>query len=219
MANLTPAPPVAADAKNRAARTFVQGLLVALVIDVSRVAYEILSSSDGPVQWSVLGYALLRTALLALVAFGMRLQLPPPDDLTPPGVPGPIRPVHYRRPNLGRSLLELVTCPLYAVAALAIYAWRWLRELPLHDVDGWPPLEGPSWVNNIGEIHVSDAVPRDQVLVMNPNALRDALEAPVAFDSGSFLPPAPSGALGLGLIHGLPVTGYRADQFPITGNA
>jgi hypothetical protein len=66
-------PAVKIDAKNRAMRTLVQGLLIDLVIAIGTTAYGILNSES--FTWTVLGLAVLKTLATTLASYVMRIKL------------------------------------------------------------------------------------------------------------------------------------------------
>lgn len=74
---------VQADAKNRSARTIAQGLLldvagaVALVLAVAFTDIE-----WTPMYWKALGLLVAKTILQAVVAYWMRLRVPPAPAVT-----------------------------------------------------------------------------------------------------------------------------------------
>jgi len=78
-----------ADARNRAARTFVQGLAIDLALAVAVTVYAVVSSPD-PIVWGVLGASLARSVLQAGASYVMRRYLDrsaiptptPPGDIT-----------------------------------------------------------------------------------------------------------------------------------------
>ncbi|MEV4659411.1 hypothetical protein [Micromonospora sp. NPDC049301] len=75
--------PAKADARNRAARTFVQGLITDLLIAVLPVLYEAVSGWDGAFTreyWTVVGISVLKTIGIAAISYVMRLQRTPPGN-------------------------------------------------------------------------------------------------------------------------------------------
>lgn len=64
-----------ADARNRALRTFLQGLAVDVLLAVCLVAYDALQS-DAP-DWRLLLLTLLKTALMTAASYVMRKLQPP----------------------------------------------------------------------------------------------------------------------------------------------
>lgn len=65
-----------ADARNRAIRTFAQGLLLDLLVAVALVVYSATSADE--VEWKLLALTLLKTAAQTVAAYVMR-KLSPPD--------------------------------------------------------------------------------------------------------------------------------------------
>ncbi|WP_405096445.1 hypothetical protein [Micromonospora sp. NBC_01412] len=84
----TPAPASAplsakADAVNRAARTFVQGLLTDVAIAALPVVFDAVSGWDGAFTrdyWTVVGVSVLKTVGVATVSYFMRLRSTPPGQ-------------------------------------------------------------------------------------------------------------------------------------------
>ncbi|PWR05177.1 hypothetical protein DKT68_28270 [Micromonospora acroterricola] len=75
--------PAKADARNRAIRTFVQGLITDVLIAVLPVLYEAVSDWDGAFTseyWTVVGISVLKTLAIAVVSYVMRLQRTPPGN-------------------------------------------------------------------------------------------------------------------------------------------
>lgn len=64
------------DAKNRAARTALQALVVAVLVDVIPIVTDALD--DEAVEWGEVGQVVLRVALMAVLSFVMRYVTPPP---------------------------------------------------------------------------------------------------------------------------------------------
>lgn len=75
-----PASSVAADARNRAVRTFLQGLAVDVVLAVA-VALSAALADPGFAwsagYWRLLGLSLAKTVLMTVAAYVMRLKVPP----------------------------------------------------------------------------------------------------------------------------------------------
>ena len=67
-------PAVKTDAKNRALRTFVQGVLIDLLIAIALTAHGILTAEEG-FSWTVLGMAVLKTVLTTLTSYVMRIKM------------------------------------------------------------------------------------------------------------------------------------------------
>lgn len=59
------------DAKNRAARTFVQGVAIDVLVAVAVASYAIVSNPK-PIVWSVVGASLARTAVQSAASYVMR---------------------------------------------------------------------------------------------------------------------------------------------------
>lgn len=74
-----------ADARNRAARSFVQGLAVDVGVAVSLVLVTMLNPAAewGDVQWAVLGFTLAKTVVVAAASYVMRMFLDPSKVPTP----------------------------------------------------------------------------------------------------------------------------------------
>jgi hypothetical protein len=73
-------PSATADARNRAWRTFVQGLLVDIVLAIAGGLSLVLSSPDFAwtgAYWTAVGLALAKTTLTTIVAYVMRKAAPP----------------------------------------------------------------------------------------------------------------------------------------------
>jgi hypothetical protein len=64
---------VKSDAKNRAMRTFLQGLGIDLLIAIAGTAYIVLTGEG--FGWAVLGTAVAKTALTTLASYVMRIKL------------------------------------------------------------------------------------------------------------------------------------------------
>ena len=82
-------PQLTADAKNRAARTFVQTLLVAIGVAVIPIVQKAIASGVDKVDWSTLGWASLTAALTALLSFVWRRFIDPSSvsSMEPPPEP------------------------------------------------------------------------------------------------------------------------------------
>lgn len=79
------------DAKNRAARTLLQGLAIDLAVAVAMAIAVILidANSWGDLEWLVIGFTIFKTVLMTAAAFVMRQWLDKPDSvLLPPDPPG-----------------------------------------------------------------------------------------------------------------------------------
>lgn len=64
---------VKSDAKNRALRTFLQGLGIDLLIAITGTAYIVLTGEG--FGWAVLGTAVAKTGLTTLASYVMRIKL------------------------------------------------------------------------------------------------------------------------------------------------
>lgn len=74
-----------ADAKNRAFRTLVQGLLYDVGAAVVLVLYDATQSSDFAFEktyWMTVGGLVAKSAVVSGVAYVMRLMKPPPKNIT-----------------------------------------------------------------------------------------------------------------------------------------
>lgn len=67
--------PAAADARQRATRTFIQGLLIDVLLAAALVVYDALQAAD--VDWRLLALSLLKTALTTVASYVMRKVAPP----------------------------------------------------------------------------------------------------------------------------------------------
>jgi len=67
-----------ADARNRALRTFLQGLVLDVLLAVALVVYTAVSA--GEVDWRLLAAALVRTVLQTAASYVMRKLKPPPPS-------------------------------------------------------------------------------------------------------------------------------------------
>lgn len=80
----TPAPPTpTADATNRAWRTLLQGLLFDLAVVVLPALYDAVTGWDGAggrTYWTAVGLSLAKTAVVAAIAYVMRLVHTPPGN-------------------------------------------------------------------------------------------------------------------------------------------
>lgn len=87
------------DARNRALRTFVQGLAIDVAVAVAGLVYAITSDPSGTIVWGVIGASVLRTAVQSAAAYVMRkfvdgwkrVKTPLPPD--PPGEPDADAPI------------------------------------------------------------------------------------------------------------------------------
>jgi ABC-type amino acid transport system permease subunit len=80
------------DARNRSLRTFLQGLGFTVLAAVVMVLYPIVRGAHGwgDLHWSLIGFALLQSAGMAVFAYLMRTVLDPSRIPTPlpPADPG-----------------------------------------------------------------------------------------------------------------------------------
>jgi len=79
------------DAKNRALRTFLQGLGLDILVAVAITVYQI-ASNPKPVVWALVGASLLRTVAQSAASYVMRRfldssKIPTPLPPDPPGEP------------------------------------------------------------------------------------------------------------------------------------
>lgn len=65
------------DAKNRALRTWLQGLVVTLFTAVAPIIHQAVSGGVENASWKLLGFAVLNAALLALLAYVHRTLIDP----------------------------------------------------------------------------------------------------------------------------------------------
>lgn len=80
-----------ADARNRALRTFWQGLAIDVLVAVAVLAYAI-ATDPAPIVWAAVGASLARTVVQSAAAYVMRKHLDPsalPTPLPPAPVPEP----------------------------------------------------------------------------------------------------------------------------------
>lgn len=86
------------DARNRALRTFLQGLAIDVLVAVATLLITVFAtaSSWGELQWAVIGFSLLKTVLMAIASFIMRRFLDRPGSIAlppdPPGLPADFTP-------------------------------------------------------------------------------------------------------------------------------
>lgn len=81
------------DARNRALRTFLQGLAIDVAVAICVVVITVLgtTSSWGELQWVAIGFTMFKTVLMAAASYVMRrfvdrpgsIALPPSDVGTP----------------------------------------------------------------------------------------------------------------------------------------
>lgn len=70
-------PGVARDAKQRAWRTMLQGLLLDVLVAVALVVYEAMAVAEP--DWRLLLLSLLKTGLMAAASYVMRVVRPPTE--------------------------------------------------------------------------------------------------------------------------------------------
>jgi hypothetical protein len=70
---------VATDARNRAARTFIQGLAVDVVAALTILLLPVVTSAEGwgDFQWSLLGFLAAKTVAATVLAYLMRAYIDP----------------------------------------------------------------------------------------------------------------------------------------------
>jgi hypothetical protein len=83
-----------ADAKNRAWRSFLQGLGIDVAVAVAIVAYQI-ASNPKPIVWAIVGASLARTVVQSAASYVMRRfldgsKIPTPLPPDPPGKPAEV---------------------------------------------------------------------------------------------------------------------------------
>ena len=68
---------VSADARNRALRTFVQGLAVDVLVALALVVTTVFSSAQGwdDIEWSIVGFLVAKTVAVTAASYVMRLFL------------------------------------------------------------------------------------------------------------------------------------------------
>lgn len=79
------------DARNRALRTFLQGLGIDVLVAIAIVTQGVASSND-PILWPVVGASLARSVAQAVASYVMRRfldrsRIPTPLPPNPPGEP------------------------------------------------------------------------------------------------------------------------------------
>lgn len=87
-----------ADARNRAFRTFLQGLGVDVAVAVAVVLVTVFSDADGwgDLQWAVIGFSLAKSVVTSVASYVMRAFLDKsrlPTPLPPEPVVAPAAPV------------------------------------------------------------------------------------------------------------------------------
>lgn len=88
-----------ADARNRALRTFLQGLAIDVGVALAVLLWTIFSEANswGDLEWSIILFSILKTILTAIASFVMRrfvdrsgsTALPPTDPGVPAESPNP----------------------------------------------------------------------------------------------------------------------------------
>ena len=80
-----------ADARNRALRTFLQGLAWDVLVAVAVVVYTVVTTSGDRIAWGLLGASIVKTLLVTVASYVMRAKLDPSGMPTPlpPADPGP----------------------------------------------------------------------------------------------------------------------------------
>lgn len=74
------------DALNRAVRTIIQFIIIDIILVVIPEITRVLDTENGePVNWDRIGLLALRAGLGGVLAYAMRLKVPPQE--TPPPVP------------------------------------------------------------------------------------------------------------------------------------
>lgn len=91
MTQPAPLPAITADARNRALRTFLQGLAFDVVAALAAVVVEVVTEAPAGIPWAVLGLSLVKTLIVTAAAYVMRAKLDPSSFPTPlpPADPGP----------------------------------------------------------------------------------------------------------------------------------
>lgn len=87
-----PAPARQLDARNRALRTFLQGLAVDLLAAIALTVHELVTADAGLPAWRLLGLAVAKTVLTTAASYVMRAKL----DAS--SFPTPLPPVDPGRP-------------------------------------------------------------------------------------------------------------------------
>lgn len=80
-----PLPAAQRDARNRALRTFVQGVGTDVVASAALAILPALTGSDfawSGTYWAAVGLLAAKTAVITLVSYVARLKAPPPASLT-----------------------------------------------------------------------------------------------------------------------------------------
>lgn len=93
------------DARNRALRTFLQGLAWDLLTAVAVVVYTVAATGGDAIAWGVLGAAIVKTLLTTVASYVMRAKLDPsgiPTPLPPASAGPPADPI----PAASRAELE-----------------------------------------------------------------------------------------------------------------
>jgi hypothetical protein len=90
------------DARNRAVRSFLQGLAIDVAVSIAGVLYAVTQGSD-PIVWTVVAAGLPRTIVQSLAAYVMRRfldpsKIPTPLPPDPPGHPDQPQPGAKAKP-------------------------------------------------------------------------------------------------------------------------
>lgn len=116
------------DAKNRALRTFVQGLGIDVAVGLALVlgTYFMTAQSWGDVQWAILGFSLFKSVVQAVSAYVMRQWMDRKTDvLLPPASAGPpVDPDVNPHTEGGYAVLRLVI--QIALLVLVVFFIVWL---------------------------------------------------------------------------------------------
>lgn len=114
-----------ADAKNRAWRTFAQGLGIDVAVGVALIlgTYFMDKEAWGEVQWAILGFSVFKSVVQAVAAYVMRTFVDRKTSaFLPPAVPGP--PVNPDLPGEdGAGELNLVVRVLVILVVIAALVW------------------------------------------------------------------------------------------------
>lgn len=104
---------LAADARNRALRSFLQGLAIDLAVAVAALALTLTSSTDAWQGWAAVGISLVRTVVQAAASYVMR------RFVDPSRVPTPLPPDPPGQPDAGLTVVALVVLVLGLLTAIA----------------------------------------------------------------------------------------------------
>lgn len=67
------------DARNRAIRTVIQGLLTDVLVAVAIVVYDALQTSAHSPDWKLLGMSVVKTVMITVASYVMRKLRPPTE--------------------------------------------------------------------------------------------------------------------------------------------